>query len=63
MDNKSFIVYILLFGLLVFSGAVIAVSFMLPTHDQLFVFLTGVAGNFAGALFTWVQVKKNDDSK
>ena len=67
--RSSYIVILLAIGLTVFAGAVIGTLIYLPENDQLFAFLTGVAGNFSGALFTFITrskrsgESKNDDSK
>lgn len=42
-----------------FSISVIVCAVALPANERIFTFLTGIAGNFSGALFTFLQMSKD----
>lgn len=46
---------LLFLGLLIFSAAVVWCAVMLPDNEKIYVFLSGIAGNFSGALFMYLK--------
>ena len=59
LESKAGMTVLLFVGLLVFSIAVIVCAVELPSNERIFAFLTGIAGNFSGALFTYLQLGKD----
>jgi uncharacterized membrane protein YgdD (TMEM256/DUF423 family) len=53
MDYR--IIVLLFIGVMVFSGALVAVAFTLPGNAALYATLAGIAGNFSGAFFMHIQ--------
>jgi hypothetical protein len=57
LESRGGALLLLYSGLIIFSFAVMLSAVYLPNHQGLYVFLSGVAGNFGGSLFTYLQIK------
>jgi hypothetical protein len=64
MKQVDYVLVLLFAGLLVFAGAVVVCAVELPLNEKLFGFLSGTAGMFSGAFFTWItKLEESHDDK
>lgn len=57
LESAAGAVFILFMGLIAFSVGAISAALMLPQNEKLYLFLTGIASNFSGALFIYLQTR------
>ena len=57
LSSQRGTIALLFSGLIMFSLAVLGVSVWLPANEKVYGFLAGIAGNFNGALFMYLQIK------
>lgn len=57
LESAAGAVFILFMGLLIFASGAVMAAMLLPEDERLYVFLTGVAGNFSGGLFIYLQTR------
>lgn len=63
LNSRAGVTLLLFFGLVYFSTATIICAAAMPSNEKIYVFLTGIAGGFSGALFTYVQSFRTDKEK
>jgi presenilin-like A22 family membrane protease len=61
LESKAGTILMLYLGLILFAVAVVVAAVYLPNNDKVYVFLSGIAGSFSGALFMYLQFKGKDD--
>lgn len=60
IESRAGVTLVLFFGLIFFSMALIACSVALPSNERIYAYLSGIGGGFAGALFTFLQVRSHE---
>lgn len=59
LESRAGLVLLVFLGLLLFSAAVVFCAIKIPQNERIYLFLTAIASNFSGALFTILHVNAN----